>query len=280
MQTDIAGFCCVTDIFDFHEGNTPLLVSIPHDGRLLAPGQAERMTDAGRKLPDTDWHVRELYSFADDLGATVMAANYSRYVVDLNRPPSDEALYENRLATGLCPRKTFAGEDIYRDGASPDEKEVESRIDAYWRPYHHRIAATLEQTRERFGHALLWDAHSIKSVVPLLFDGVLPDLNIGTNNNSSCTADITTAVSSAAENSPYSSASNARFRGGYITRHYGAPEKRIFAMQLELAQHNYMDEKNLRYDAAKADELIVTIRALLQAFGAAAARSIGTGDMA
>lgn len=280
LPDDLARPYCVSDVFDFHQGSTPLVVSIPHDGRLLAPGQAERMSDAGRALPDTDWHVRELYSFVNDLGASVIAANYSRYVVDLNRPPSDEALYEDRVATGLCPRKTFAGEDIYRDGASPDENELEARIAIYWQPYHERLAATLEQTRERFGHALLWDAHSIKRVVPLLFDGVLPDLNIGTNNDMSCTADITAAVLSAAERSPCSSVSNARFRGGYITRHYGAPEERTFAMQLELAQHNYMDEKNLRYDAAKADRLIVTMRKMMQAYQAAAERNIRTGDNA
>lgn len=262
----------MSDVFDCDVGSSPLVVSIPHDGRLLAPGLAERMTDAGRALPDTDWHVRELYSFVADLGATVIAARYSRYVVDLNRPSSGEALYENRLTTGLCPRRTFAGQDIYLDGDAPDEQEQGARITDYWQPYHDKLAKKLDEVRDRHGYALLWDAHSIASVVPLLFDGVLPDLNIGTNDGASCPEHVTAAVAAAAESSPYSSVTNGRFRGGYITRHYGEPANRVYAVQLELAQHNYMDEKNLRYDAAKADRLVVTIRALLQAFEAEAER--------
>jgi N-formylglutamate amidohydrolase len=256
----------VSDVFDFLEGSSTLLVSIPHDGRLLAPGQAERMTETGRALPDTDWHVRGLYSFAVDVGASIIAANYSRYVVDLNRPSSDEALYENELATGVCPRQTFDGQDIYLDGESIARDERESRIAAYWQPYHDRIAVKLDKIRERHGYALLWDAHSIASEVPSLFDGVLPDLNIGTNNDLSCAADITAAVSAAAKASPYSSVTNGRFRGGYITRNYGTPAKGTHAIQLELAQHNYMDEKNLGYDAGEAARLIDTLRNLLQAF--------------
>ena len=163
----------MTDCFSFEGGSGPLLISIPHDGRELASGQAERMTDAGRALPDTDWHVRKLYAFVDELAASVIAANYSRYVVDLNRPSSDESLYENQLATGLCPGKTFAGQDIYLDGESVSPEEQASRTASYWRPYHDTIAEKLQQIRDQFGYALLWDAHSIPSEVPLLFDVVL-----------------------------------------------------------------------------------------------------------
>ena len=256
----------MSEVFDFREGNSALLVSIPHDGRKLAPGQAERMTAAGKELRDTDWHVRELYSFVDDLGASVIAANYSRYVVDLNRPPSDASLYENQLATGLCPRKTFAGQDIYLDGESFSSEEQQARVQAYWQPYHDRIFETLNRLRDKFGYALLWDAHSIVGEVPLLFDGVLPDLNIGTNGGSSCGAEITAAVVAAAQSSPYSSVTNGRFRGGHITRSYGAPEDSVHALQLELTQHNYMDEKNLSYDADRAVGLVETIKSILHAF--------------
>ncbi len=264
----------MTDVFAFQSGNSPLLVSIPHDGRELAPGQAERMTDAGRALPDTDWHVRELYSFVGELGASVIAANYSRYVVDLNRPATDEALYENQLATGLCPRKTFAGQDIYLDGQSVNEGEQHARIPAYWQPYHDTIAERLQQSRDQFGYALLWDAHSIAGEVPLLFDGKLADLNIGTNGDLSCATEITAAVSAAAAASPYSSVSNGRFRGGHITRHHGAPEDGVHAIQLGLTQRNYMDEKNLRYDADRAVRLENTIRNMLQAFTSTANSSL------
>ena len=263
----------MTEVFDFHEGSSSLLVSIPHDGRLLAPGQAERMTEAGRALSDTDWHVRELYSFVADLGASVIAANYSRYVVDLNRPSSDEALYEDQLASGLCPHKTFAGKDIYLGGETVNAEEQAARIPVYWQPYQDKISETLDNIRERNGFALLWDAHSIASEVPLLFDGMLPDLNIGTNGNLSCATAITTAVSAAAAASPYSSVVNGRFRGGFITRSHGAPANDIHAMQLELTQHNYMDEKNLSYDAGRAVRLVDTIRNMLQAYQAAAKRN-------
>lgn len=263
----------MSDVFDFHEGSSPLLVSIPHDGRLLAPGQAERMTDAGRALPDTDWHVRELYSFVADLDASIIAANYSRYVVDLNRPSSDEALYENQLATGVCPQQTFSGQPLYRDGASLEDEERESRIVSYWQPYHDRIAQMLAKSRERHGYALLWDAHSIASEVPSLFDGVLPDLNIGTNGDLSCAADISASISAAANASPFSWAANGRFRGGFITRNNGAPDDATHAVQLELAQHNYMDEKNLGYDHDRAARLAETIKTMLQVFQDAANRN-------
>ncbi len=256
----------MTDVFDFHEGSLPLLISIPHDGRLLAPGQAERMTVVGRALPDTDWHVRELYSFAGELGASEIAANYSRYVVDLNRPSTDDSLYEGQIATGLCPQKTFAGEDIYLEGQAVDEQEQKTRIGEYWQPYHDKIAATLERIRDRFGYALLWDAHSIPAKVPLLFQGVLPDLNIGTNGGLSCAAGIKAAVTAVAADSPYTSVADGRFRGGHITRAHGAPADNVHAMQLELTQRNYMDEKNLEYDADRAARLVDTIRSMLQSF--------------
>ncbi|MDX1403969.1 MAG: N-formylglutamate deformylase [Woeseiaceae bacterium] len=260
----------MTDIFDFRQGNTPLLISIPHDGRRLAHGQAEQMSDAGRALPDTDWHVRELYSFAAELGASVIAANYSRYVVDLNRPSTDEALYEGQMATGVCPCVTFAGEDIYVDAGLPTEADRQQRIADYWMPYHDKIAVTIDSFRARFGYALLWDAHSIAAEVPTLFEGSLPDLNIGTNDGRSCATRIVTAVADVAKRSSYSSVIDGRFKGGYITRYHGRPDDDIHAMQLELTQRNYMDEKNLSYDAGRADKLIETIKDMLAAFEGAA----------
>lgn len=268
----------MSEVFDFRKGSIALLVSVPHDGRQLAPGQEERMTEAALALPDTDWHVRKLYSFAADLGASIIAANYSRYVVDLNRPASDEPLYENQVATAVCPRMTFAGQDIYLHGDSPDDKEKQKRIEQYWKPYHEKLSETLHDLRRRFGYALLWDAHSIASRVPALFDGVLPDLNIGTNDGQSCAPHVRAAVASVAESSPYSSVADGRFRGGFITRNYGEPEKGIHAMQLELTQCNYMHEKNLGYDAGRAVRLVETIEKMLQAFIDAATRDAGPGD--
>lgn len=262
----------MSEVFDFHQGSKPLLVSIPHDGRLLAPGQDEGMSEAGRALPDTDWHVRKLYAFAADNGASIIAANYSRYVVDLNRPSSDEALYPGQLATGVCPQRAFDGRALYLDGESPDETEKARRIKRYWQPYHDRILETLDEQKRRFGFALLWDAHSIPGEVPSLFEGTLPDLNIGTDDGRSCAPELAAAVAAVADASSYSSVVNGRFRGGYITRHYGGPGNGVHAIQLELSQRSYMDEKNLRYDARRAARLVETIRSMLDAFQQVAAK--------
>ena len=253
------------DVYSFHEGTVPLLVSVPHDGCHLPPDLKGRMTPAALQLPDTDWHVAELYSFVRELGASLLVANYSRYVVDLNRPATDEALYAGQVATGLCPVQTFAGEDIYRAGA-PDAAEVAQRIATYWRPYHDKIESTLASIREKHGYALLWDAHSIASRVPRLFDGELPELNIGTNDGRSCSPEVEDAVVAAARGKDFGHILNGRFKGGYITRHFGAPARGLHAVQLEIAQRVYMDELTGVYDAAKAAHLRATLRDMLQAF--------------
>jgi N-formylglutamate deformylase len=259
--------------FDFREGSSPLLISVPHDGREIPPHIAERMTDKARAVPDTDWHVRRLYEFAASLDATVIEANYSRYVVDLNRPPDDERLYPGQLSTGLCPAATFAGDAIYIGGGEVSDEARAERVRRYWRPYHERLERALGELRERHGYALLWDAHSIPGEVPLLFDGTLPDLNIGTNGGASAFPRAETAVMAAAQASQYSSVLNGRFRGGYITRHYGAPGAGVSAIQLELAQRCYMDEESLRYDETSAERLGATIRSMLEAYlGSAASR--------
>ena len=261
----------MTPVFSQHNGDLPLLVSVPHDGREIPGDVAARMSDAGRSIPDTDWHVAELYAFAREMGASTVVANYSRYVVDLNRSADDAALYPGQVATGLCPLQTFAGVPIYRDGGV-DDSEKAQRIDAYWRPYHEHIRQSLEALRERHGYALLWDAHSIPSCVPRLFDGELPHLNLGSNGSASCGAAIEAAVAEVATGSNYSSVVNGRFKGGYITRHYGAPGERIHALQLEIAQRAYMDEETTTIDEAKAAELRAVLREMLQAFLRAAKR--------
>jgi N-formylglutamate deformylase len=249
--------------FDFHEGSTPLLISVPHDGRQLPPDMAAGMTAAARELPDTDWHVVRLYDFATKMGASIISARYSRYVIDLNRPPDDTALYDGLDGTGLCPRKTFAGDAIY---AGTPVIDVPDRLVRYWHPYHQKITATLDELRDRYGLALLWDAHSIASHVPMLFHGELPVLNIGTFDGRSCAAGRANAVVEVALASPYATVANDRFKGGYITRHYGDPENKIHALQLELAQRSYMNEANGCFDEARASELRNTLRAMLAAF--------------
>ncbi|MCP4299738.1 MAG: N-formylglutamate deformylase [Gammaproteobacteria bacterium] len=248
-----------------YEGDLPLLISVPHDGCHVPKDIRDRMTPIGLALPDTDWHVAELYDFARDLGASMQIANYSRYVVDLNRSATDDVLYPGQVVTGLCPLTTFSGEEIYSVGHVTDEEKVE-RIADYWQPYHARIESTLASIRAKHGYALLWDAHSIPSVVPRLFDGELPELNVGTNGGKSCAATIEAAVVDAAAASTYSMAVNDRFKGGYIIRHYGNPVNRVHALQLEIAQRAYLDEAATEFDAEKAGRLRLTLRRLLEAF--------------
>jgi len=259
----------MSDVYSLHVGSTPLLISVPHDGWQIPTEIVQYMSGAGRAIPDTDWHVAALYDFARERGATMLVANYSRYVVDLNRPADDAALYADQPASGLCPLRTFAGAAIYLD---PLDIDHAARIETYWRPYHEQLARILAQLREQHGYALLWDAHSIASRVPALFAGELPALNIGTWDGRSCAAPIAAAVTSAARQSDYDVALDGRFKGGYITRHYGAPDNDIHAVQLELAQRTYMHEITLEYDRAKAAKLRATLVAMLDAYEEAARR--------
>ncbi len=261
----------MSDVYYFRRGDGPLLISVPHDGRAVPYGIDARMTAAGKRLPDTDWYVAKLYEFATDIGASVLVANYSRYVVDLNRSAEDEDLYPGQVKTGLCPEQTFAGDAIYKQGVVDDDERAQ-RVKRFWRPYHDRLSSTLADLREQFGYALLWDAHSIPSVVPRLFDGELPELSLGSNDEQSCEPSIAAAVNAAAESSPYSNVYNERFKGGYITRHYGGPPNNVHALQLEIAQRAYMDESAVRFDDEKAAKLRATLRAMLTAFMGAAGK--------
>jgi len=248
------------------EGDSPLLVSVPHDGRDIPEGIRTRMTPAGLDIQDTDWHVARLYDFAHAMGATVLVAHWSRYVVDLNRSADDGVLYPGQMVTGLCPARTFGGDAIYRDGEVVSDDERAERVERYWQPYHDAIRRTLNALRKRHGHALLWDAHSIPGRVPSLFDGDLPTLNVGTFDGRSCAEARAASVSEAAQASPFDTVLNGRFKGGYITRHYGDPAGSIHAIQLEIAQRAYMDEESREYDEPKATHLRKTLQAMLSAF--------------
>ncbi len=231
------------ELFRFRRGTSPLLVSVPHAGTYLPVELRARLTEDALALPDTDWHVDRLYDFLDALGASVLVATHSRYVIDLNRPPDNASLYPGQDTTGLVPIDTVARADVYLPGEAPGEREVNARREQYWRPYHDALGRELERLRAEHGYALLWDAHSIPSEVPRFFAGRLPDLNVGTNGGVSCAPGIAAAVFTAAkEAAGYSAVLNGRFKGGYITRHYGRPAGRTHAIQLELSQRTYMDE--------------------------------------
>jgi len=252
------------DLYACERGTTGLILSMPHSGLLLPDDMADRLTPASRMLPDTDWRVDELYDFAGDLGATVLKANYSRYVVDLNRPPDGGSLYPGRPVTDICPSELFGGEPIYRDGCEPDAEEIERRRVTYWQPYHDRLEAELARASARHGHAILYDCHSIAPIVPRLFDGRLPPLNLGTNHGLSCAPAIQDIVVEKLAESGYAHAVNGRFIGGYITRHYGKPEQGRHVLQMEIAQDAYMDGTTPEsYNSLKAVALKAKLRRLL-----------------
>ena len=256
----------MTDVFTLHRGDAPLLLSLPHDGSLIPPALAQRMVPAARRAPDTDWHVSRLYAFARELGASILVPRHSRYVVDLNRPEDDVSLYPGQNTTGLCPIVQFSGEPVYLEGQGPDAAEVAARVDTYWRPYHQSLQSELARIHARHGRAVLWEGHSIRGVVPFLFEGRLPDLNLGTAAGASCSPVLQSRLEAVlVSQDEYDWVANGRFKGGHITRHYGDPGNGIDAVQLEISQRNYMDETSFDWDEGKAARLQRVLRALLEA---------------
>lgn len=244
------------DIFTLETGQAPLLLSLPHDGSLIPETLAADMTPEARQAPDTDWFVSRLYAFARELGASILYPRHSRYVVDLNRPPDDASLYPGQNTTGLCPAVQFSGAPVYLPGRAPDAEAIRARVQTWWQPYHAALAAELERLRNRFGRVVLWEGHSIRSQLPFLFPGRLPDLNLGTAGGASCSAALQARLEAVlAAQSDYSHVVNGRFKGGYITRHYGRPETGVEAVQLELAQLTYMDEASVTWQPERAEAL-------------------------
>jgi len=234
----------MTETYRFTAGDAPLLVSMPHVGTHVPAELACRMTEAALGVPDTDWHVDRLYDFLPALGASVLQATHSRLVIDLNRPPDGAPLYPGASNTELCPTTLFDERPVYLSGQAPGPAEVADRLRRFWRPYHERLAAALEALRRRHGYALLFDAHSIRSQVPRFFAGRLPDINLGTGGGASASPLLAARLLETAEAAiGYTSVLNGRFTGGYITRHYGRPADGIHAVQLELAQITYMEER-------------------------------------
>jgi N-formylglutamate deformylase len=229
--------------FKFHRGTRPLLVSMPHAGTYVPPAIAARLTDEARHVPDTDWHMPILYDFAVELGASVLVATHSRYVIDLNRPPDNSSLYPGQNTTGLCPFESFDGTPVYRDGQAPGDVEIAARRDAVWKPYHQQLELELTRLKAEHGQVALWDAHSIRSVLPRFFEGKLPDLNLGTAKGASCARELEQSIVGIANAaSGFTAVLNGRYTGGYITRQYGRPELGVHAIQLEMAQCVYMQE--------------------------------------
>jgi len=254
----------------------PLLVSLPHTGTELPPGLAERLTPAARTLVDTDWHLHHVYDFVPALGARTIYARYGRYVVDLNRPADGHALYPGRHETGLVPTEDFDGQPLYLDGAAPDAAERAARVEAYWRPYHRALESELSLLRAQFGYALLFDGHSIRSVVPKFSAEQLPGLMLGDADGAAAAADLSAAVLEVHARSPWGSAHNAPFKGGWITRCFGRPDEHVHALQLEMSQRLYMTEAPpYAWEPALAEPLRPWLRATLEAYLEAARQHYG-----
>jgi N-formylglutamate deformylase len=255
------------EIYTLTRGTTPLLVSLPHAGTRIPTAIAAKLQPRALQTEDTDWHLDRLYAFATGLGASVIVPRHSRYVVDLNRPSDNRPMYAGANNTELCPTRFFSGDLLYRDGQAPAEAEVQERVACYWQPYHEALRTELERLRAAHGHALLWDGHSIKSELPWLFDGKLPDLNLGTASGASCAPGLRAALSEVLQaQRDFTVAIDGRFKGGHITRHYGRPADRIHAVQLEMGWCTYMVEAPpFDWNEARAALVQPLLRRLLQA---------------
>lgn len=245
-------------------GDSPLLLAQPHGGLEIPDSILARLNQHGRALADTDWHISRLY--ADLVAtATTVSTPLHRYVIDANRDPADQSLYPGQNTTSLCPTTTFDGDEIYQPGEAPSRDEIQDRQQRYHQPYHDALGEQLQRIHQRHGYAILYDCHSIRSVVPYLFDGKLPDFNIGSNGGSSCDPAIETAVTRGCQSSrDYSMVTNGRFKGGWTTRYYGDPANGLHAIQMELAQCNYLlEQAPWTYDAGKADKLRVILATIL-----------------
>jgi N-formylglutamate deformylase len=245
-------------------GDSPLILGLPHTGTDVPADCAERLNDTGRALADTDWHIEKLYAGLVE-GATLVRTPIHRYVIDVNRAPSDESLYPGQNTTGLCPVTDFDGRAIYLAGRAPDATEIARRTAAYHAPYHGALAAEIARIKALHGFAILYDCHSIRSNIPFLFEGTLPDFNIGTNSGATCDPAIEAMVHTRARAAKgYSSVLNGRFKGGWTTRHYGRPSGGIHAIQMELAQSTHISQTPpWAIDRPRFDGMRAHLRAIL-----------------
>ena len=246
-------------------GTGPVILGQPHSGTEIPDAIFSRLNETGRLLLDTDWHVPQLY---DGLlpEATIVRANFSRYVIDANRAPDGTSLYPGQNTTELVPVSTFDGEPIWH--TEPAQAEIAARLKSFHRAYHSALQSEIVRVRQMHGVAVLYDCHSIRSEIPHLFDDKLPDLNIGDNGGTTCAPELTAAAAAiCAQSSRYSHVVNGRFKGGWTTRHYGRPETGVHAIQMELAQRGYLASETppFDYNSARAAELRSLLKDILTA---------------
>lgn len=245
------------------QGSAPLIVSIPHAGTEIPDG-IHGLVSPELARHDADLYVDHLYAFARELDATIVRTSVSRTVIDVNRDPSGHTLYPGQFTTGLCPIQTFDGTPLYEPGALPDAHEIERRRAEWFEPYHTALAIQIERLRMLHPAIVVYDAHSIRSVVPKLFDGELPNFNIGTNGDASCAPALTAAVEAICDASPYSRVTNGRFKGGWITRHYARPDGGVHAIQMELAMRTYLVETPQAWPPSWHEETAASCRQILR----------------
>jgi N-formylglutamate deformylase len=258
----------MSDWLEVRRGEAPLVVSMPHTGADIPPDIEAGLVSPWLARKDADWHIEKLYAFAADMGATLVLTRLSRTVIDVNRDPSGASLYPGQTTTGLCPTETFDGEPLYQPGAQPDEAEIADRRTRFFDPYHAALAAEIGRLRAAHDRVVLYEAHSIRSRVPRLFDGELPQFSIGTNGGATCAPELAGAV---AEACGPDRVTDGRFKGGWTTRHYGRPDQGVHAIQMELAMRGYLDEPDVigpdtwppAYDPARAEPLRLVLERVL-----------------
>lgn len=253
------------EIVTVRQGSSPLILSMPHPGTGVPADVAVQFNERGKLVEDTDWHMRQLYSFAAPFAPSIVEAQLSRFVIDLNRDPAGVSLYPGQATTELVPSTTFDGAPIWQK--APDAAEIERRKTVYFQPYHTALASEIERVKAEHGYCVLWDCHSIKSVIPRLFPGTLPTLNLGTNSGESCAPSVEAAAVAAMARHPFTQIANGRFKGGWITRHYGRPFERVHALQMEIALSAYLTDEAApwTFDATKASTLQTALSAIIAA---------------
>lgn len=266
-----------TDWLTVHRGTAPLIVSLPHTGTIIPAELEPAFVSRALALRDTDWWIDQLYDFAAGLGATVIRTGISRSVIDVNRDPSGASLYPGQNTTGLCPTTSFDGRPLYRPGQEPNAAEIDRRRETYFAPYHAALKAEIVRLRTAHPHIVLYDCHSIRSRVPRLFEGELPNFNIGTNGGPTADAAVATLVEQLCDVPGFSRVTNGRFRGGWITRDNGDPAHGVHAIQMELACRGYMDETEDDLPAPYSETKAAPMRAILQPTLAALAQWAQTG---
>ncbi|MFQ3248962.1 N-formylglutamate deformylase [Glaciecola sp.] len=251
-------------VVDIIQGDSPIILGQPHSGTYVPEHIHANLNDLGRQLLDTDWHVPKLYEGLLE-GASIVRANFSRYVIDANRDPKGTNLYPGQNTTTLVPLSSFDGEPIWNK--EPSAEDIQQRLNDYHRVYHQALEAEIARVKSKFGIAVLYDCHSIRSKIPFLFDDQLPDLNVGDNSGASCDPAFTSTLEKVCKNiESHSFVVNGRFKGGWTTRHYGQPQNGVHAIQMELAQRAYLASElpPFNYDVQKASGLRNVLRDILQ----------------